>query len=219
MSSLEEDFHALGAVSGVDLTMADVGVGDVGVGGELPLVCGLSGIGTAGSTGDARLGRISIDWVLAVQPEHAGGGVVPKAHNESHSGVEGASELTHATELLVGVGVGEEGLGSGAEVVAETVEGLAGEGGGLVLNDSAALEVLSADLLHGGVVSAVFSDELGDNSDGLGGVDLVLGSGAVEVGVAVSVLSEITAILVAGTVLAISAITALLALASGGLSD
>ena len=172
MSSLEEDLHVIGAVSGVDLAIADVGERDVRVGSELPLVFRLSSIRTAGSTGDARLGRIRVDWVLAVQPEHAGGGVVPKAHNEGHSGVEGASELAHATELLVGVGVGEEGLGSGAEVVAETVEGLAGEGGGLVLNDSAALEVLSADLLHIGVVSAVFCDELGDNSDRLGGVNL-----------------------------------------------
>ena len=219
MCSLEEDFHVIGAVSGVDLAIADVRVFDVRRGGLLPLFGGLSGIRSARSTGDARLGRIRVNWVLAVQPEHAGGGVVPKAHNEGHSPLEGSSELGHATELAVGVGVGEEGLGSGAEVIRETVEGLAGEGRGLVLNDSAALDVLSADLLHSGVVSAVLSDELSDNSNRLGGVNLVLRAGSVEVGVTVSVLGEVTAIFVASTVLAISTITALLALASGGLSD
>ena len=219
MSSLEEDLHVIGAVSGVDLAIADVGERDVRVGSELPLVLRLSSIRTAGSTGDARLGRIRVDWVLAVQPEHAGGGVVPKTHDEGHSLVEGTSELGHATELLVGVGVGEEGLGSSAEVVGETVEVLAGKGGGLVLNDSATLDVLSADLFHSAVVSAVLSDELSDNSDWLGGVDLVLRARSVEVGVAVSELSEVTAIFIAGTVLAISTVTALQALASGGLSD
>ena len=172
MSSLEEDLHALGAVSGVDLAMADVRVGDIRVGGELPLISGLSGIGAAGSTGDARLGRISVNWVLAVQPEHAGGGIVPKAHNEGHTTVERSIELFHATDSLVGVGVGEDALCSRAEVVSETIVVLASEGGRFVLNDSVALDVLSADLFHGGVVSAVFCEELGDNSNRLGGVNL-----------------------------------------------
>lgn len=139
--------------------------------------------------------------------------VVPHRQSEDHSLSERISELLESTLLGVVVGIAEGSLGGCAEGIGDGVSGGSSDVRGRVGVDDAILLVLPADLNEVAVRGTVLGDELGDDGELGVGVDrLAL---AVERGVAHAVAVEITAVLVADTVVAVGAVTALGTRATG----
>lgn len=139
--------------------------------------------------------------------------VVPHRQSEDHSLSERISELLESTLLGVVVGIAEGSLGGRAEGIGDGVSGGSSDVRGRVGVDDAILLVLPADLNEVAVRGTVLGDELGDDGELGVGVDrLAL---AVERGIAHAVAVEITAVLVADTVVAVGAVTALGTRATG----
>ena len=145
--------------------------------------------------------------------------IIPERHNEDHSLLEGVTHDLKTTELLEAVGVVEDGLLSVTEVVGDRVVARdTGNGGDGVLDDLAVLNVDAADLSEVTGLGAVGSEELGNDGDGLGGVDGE--TGAEEGLVAHAEGVEVASVLVAESVVAVvGAVTAVVASAGSLLSD
>lgn len=126
--------------------------------------------------------------------------VVPQAHDEDHGGGDGIAHLGHAAEVSKDIIVAKGLLLGGAEVGGERVARVVGDGGLGVADDLAVLDVEALDL---GELAVGALDELGDDGDLLGGVDVEAGSGAVEGLDALSVGVEVAAIGVAVTGVAV----------------
>lgn len=121
--------------------------------------------------------------------------VIPDGHDENHTLLE---RSTHGSKTALSrklVGVTESSLLGGAERVGDGVAGDAGDGGLRVRNDDTVLNIESLDLGKGAGGGAVGGDELGDDSEDLGGVNSE--TSTVEVSVAHSVGVEIASISVA----------------------
>lgn len=130
-----------------NVTVANVGVGDGGIGGLRLNIGRNARVGSARTTLDTRLGRVTVDRVGRVEPESVGRMVIPDAHDEDHAALERLAHASNTTLGLEVVLVTEERLLSITEVVRDGVE--LGEGveiGVRVLNDLSILDVLAADL-------------------------------------------------------------------------
>ena len=73
------------AVGGVDFSVSDVSKDDMGVWTLGLDILWLSGVSGAGSSGNTWLGRISVSWVVRVEPEHVDCMVIPDGEDEGHS--------------------------------------------------------------------------------------------------------------------------------------
>ena len=167
-----------GGVEGADF---DVRVGNLDATTVSLDVRGLAGVGAARATLDTGEGRILVEGVVGVEPEHVHGIVVPDGEDEDHALLERLADLREAAQRLEGVGVAERGLLRRAPRVGDGVARRATDRRLRVGDDSTALHVEAADLRESSRVSAVGSDELRDNGDLLRGVDGL--SGTVEGGV------------------------------------
>ena len=108
-------------VSRTDRTDLDVGEDDGRIGALALDRGGVAGGRRAGAAGDTRLGRVLVEGVVGVEPEHLGLVVVPEGHDEDHTGVEGIAHLRETTEVLERVRVAERGLLRVAERVGDGV--------------------------------------------------------------------------------------------------
>jgi len=131
-------------------------------------------------------------------------------HAREDKGHTTLERSTHAGKTALGgerVGVAEERL------LGRAVRGRDGVVAGRlralrVGDDGVALDVKAADLAEGAAGRTRVGDELRNNCDLLGRVDLEVGAGAKEGLVALAERVEVAAILVADTVVALVAITA-----------
>lgn len=153
-----------------------------------------NGTGASGSLGEG-----------AVEPVHGDGGVVPDGEDEHHL----LELLAHLGQAALGakvVGVVKGRLLGGAKVLGDAVAGDARDLGLAVGDSLAALDVEALDLGQGAGGGAVVGDELGDDGEGLGGVEGQ--AGAVKGLVAHAVRVEVAAALVAVALAAGVAVTA-----------
>jgi hypothetical protein len=177
----------------------DVGVDDLGIGGLALDLRGLTGRGGAGTTSNTGLGCVAGGGVGGVEPEHLRGVVVPNGEDENHTLSQSLRHRAHTTMSLEGVGVTEEGLLGGAEVVGDGVEiGEAGEGGERVGDGLAVLDVEATDFGEGARSGVVVGDELGDDGEFGGSVDRL--ASAVEGSVTHTEGVEVTTIGIANTI-------------------
>lgn len=145
--------------------------------------------------------------VGAVEPVHGHSGVIPNGQDEHHV----LELLAHLGQTALGtkvIGVVEGRLLRRAKVLGDAVARNTGDLGLAVGDGLATLHVEALDLGQGAGGGAVVGDELGDNGEGLGGVEGH--AGAVKGGVAHAVRVEVAAALVA------VALAALVAVAAGG---
>lgn len=197
-----------------DIAVLDVGELDGGVGG-LGLDDGrVAGGGVAGAASGTGRGRGVGSRVGAVEPVHACGVVIPDREGEDHALAEARAHL-RKTALRREVGrVAESGLLLRAEGVGDGVGGVyARNVGHRVLDDHTVLDVDAADLAEGTGGRVVVGDELGDNGEGLRGIDSV--ASAEERLVAETVSVEVAAVLVTDTVVALVTSTTIGASAAG----
>ncbi len=174
----------------------------------------LAGICGASSTCDTRLRGIGVCGVVAVEPQHVDGVVVPQTQDQHHSGLESVTHLLQTTAVLEGIGVAEQGLLRIAVLVRHRVVGFqTGEGGVGVGDNLSVLDVEAADLAERAVGGPVGGDELGD--DGEFGVGVDCHSGTVKVRHALAEGVEIATILVANAAVAVVAVAAVVSRASG----
>lgn len=145
--------------------------------------------------------------VGAVEPVHRDSGVIPDRQDKHHV----LELLAHLGQTALGakvVGVVKGRLLRRAKVIGDAVTRHTGDLGLAVGDGLAALHVEALDLGQGAGGGAVVGDELGDDGEGLGGVEGH--ASAVKGGVAHAVRVEVAAALV--TV----ALAALVAVATGG---
>jgi hypothetical protein len=117
--------------------------------------------------------------------------VVPERHNKNHRSLKSVAHTAPSTLLLEVIGVVKDLLLLGAEVSGERVSGNSSNLGLRVGNDLAVLDVETSDLRETAVAALV---ELGDDGNLLGGVDVEVGSRAVEGLVALAVGVEIATV-------------------------
>lgn len=193
---------------GAELTDPDVGVGDLGVwcrGNEVIWVTRGLGASTTGNTGE---GLIGIEWVWGVEPVEMGSVVDPDGHGQDVATLEGVSHTLHTTVDVEVWVVTEDLLLLDTEVVVEGVFWTNSSpgvwwGG----NDDTVLDVVTSHLDEVTVVGTIGRDVLGNDSDLGVGVDGL--SWTVEVLLTLSEGVEVTAVLVANTVVSEGAVTAL----------
>lgn len=159
-----------------------------------------TGGGWAGATWATPGGLILREG--GVEPEHISFVVIPDGHNEDHTALHGITHLLETSLLLEVLGVAESFLGMIAHLIGDGVELLAhGVDSRLrMLNDLAVLDIFSSDFRE---VAVVVGNELSDNSDWLGAVNVEVGSSSIEVSDTGSEWVEVTAILVADAVVSI----------------
>lgn len=129
--------------------------------------------------------------------------VVPQAHDENHALGSSGAHLGKAALVVEGALVAEDGLLEVAVVLGDGVAGDALDERLRVLNDDAVLDVEALDLGK----TTIALDELGDDSDDLGGVNGELRAGTVERGVALAVAVEVAAIGVAVTAITVGGVS------------
>jgi hypothetical protein len=152
----------------LDIAELDAGVGEIFLN-----ISWSSRVGTAGTSGNTRLGRRTRNGVIAIQPEHVSLVVVPQAQDEDHTTVESATESLESTLLFKGVPVSKELLLVIAECVRDGVVGLHSTEVGLGVGDHfAILDPDSADFGQSSVVSSISGDKLGDNSECSAGIHI-----------------------------------------------
>lgn len=165
------------------------------------------------STGKVESSQSMLDaccFVLVMCEEEKGRGgeethVVPETHDENHGASGGGTHLGEATLVVEGALIAEDLLLGVAVVLGDGVAGDAVDGGLGVGDDDVVLDVEAGDL---GEAAVVALDELGDDGQGLCGVEGELGAGTVEGLVALAVAVEVAAVRVAVaavTVLGVSA--------------
>lgn len=132
--------------------------------------------GIAPAPRNTRLGGIPLDGVVAVEPVHGHGVIVPHAQHQHHL----LQLLAHLGQPANGgevVVVPEDGLLLRAEGVRDVVDGVDPlDGDDRVGDDFPALYVEALDGAEGSRVGAVVGDELGYDGKGLRGVDCLGGS-------------------------------------------
>jgi hypothetical protein len=153
---------------------------------------GHSGVGLdLADVGGSALVSIARTGVATVQPLHVAALVPPDTHGQDHATGHGSTHAGGSTEVHVAL------RADGLTVLIVGVVDLGGvvklDGG--ILNDLAVLDVKAVVLLED---ATVIGGELGDNGDGLGGVDLL--AETVELVVADVVGVVAAAVLVADTV-------------------
>ena len=191
------------AEGGANRTNLDVGVDNVGVG---MLGFDLSGdtrVCGAGTAGNARDGGVSVDGIVAVQPEHVGVVVIPDAKHKGHAQAEGLTHIGHTAMRCEHVDVVENVLLRIAKLGGKRISWDTGDGGLSVGNDFAILDVETLDLGQGAGVSSVISQKLGNESEWGVGIDDA--TRAIEGLISLAESIEVTSIGVAGT--AISVVT------------
>mmetsp|Transcript_56213 Transcript_56213/g.119669 ORF Transcript_56213/g.119669 Transcript_56213/m.119669 type:complete len:508 (-) Transcript_56213:79-1602(-) len=166
---------------------------------------GLAGLAAgAGAARDAGGGGGDVRGVGGVQPKHVDLGVVPQRDHQDHAAIHRLAHLLEAALPREVVGVAEHVLLNTAEVIGDGILGVAQDRSHRVFDDLSVLQEDSLDLNQVAVVLAVVGDELGDDSDGLLGVDLELSALAVEVLLAHSVVVVVAAVFVADAVVALA---------------
>ena len=130
--------------------------------------------------------------------------VVPEGHNEDHAVLHGFAHGLQAAMLLEAHVIAEIGLRSSAEIIGHGVELGSVHGDHGVADDLASLDEDTTDLDEVTVVGVVVGDELGNNSERLGGVHVEAGALAVEGLVTEAERGEVAAVLVADAVVAVS---------------
>lgn len=141
----------------------------------------------------------------AVEPVHGHSGIIPNRQDKHHV----LELLAHLGQAALGtkvIGVVESRLLRSAKVFGDAVARNTGDLGLAVGNSLATLDVEALDLGEGTGGGAVVGDELGDDGEGLGGVEGQ--TGTVEGGVAHAVRVEVAAALVAVALAARVAVTA-----------
>lgn len=197
-----------GSEGRAELTNLDVGVGDGAVWNARDKLDWVSRGGGASTTGDTRSRRVSIDRVWGIEPQEMGSEISPDRESQNVSALEGLSHILETTVNVEVRVVTEDGLLVDAELISDGVE--VTDTGPFVLglkDDFATLNPGTTDLdeVTGG--GPVVSDELGDDSDLGVGVDSL--SWTVEFLVTLTERVEITAVLVADTVVSVATVTAL----------
>jgi hypothetical protein len=180
----------------------DVGEDNAGVRAVSLKIRRLARGGRASTTGDTWLAGVSGGGVAGVEPEHVDRVVVPEGHDKDVAASKRRAHTVEATKGSERVVVAESGLLVLAEAVGDRVAGGAGDGGLGVLVHLAVLDVEALDLGQAGAGA----DELGDDGHLLLGVEG--GAGAVKVLRTHAVAVEVAAILVADTLVAVVAVTA-----------
>mmetsp|Transcript_22060 Transcript_22060/g.60270 ORF Transcript_22060/g.60270 Transcript_22060/m.60270 type:complete len:481 (-) Transcript_22060:116-1558(-) len=150
------------------------------------------------------LARGLVGGVGGVEPEHADVRVVPEREDKHHAAVHCLAHLLEAPLAREVVDVAKLLLLLGAEVVRDGVPALAAEDRCLgVGDDLAVLHVEAADFGQVARVRPVGRQELRHDGEGLGGVNLEVRTGAVEVRVAHPVGIVVAPVLVADAVVAL----------------
>lgn len=193
---------------GAQLTDLDVGVCDGAVWRGLDELIWITGGGGAGTTGNTGKGWVLVNWVWGVEPKEVGSVISPDGEGQNVSTLE---RVTHSGVSTVGVEVrvvAEDALlvdtvlvGDGVEVT-DTGPGVLG-----LKDDLAVLDPGTTDLDEFTGCGHIVSDELGDDSDLLGGIDGL--SWTVEVLFTLTEGVEVATVLVANTSISVVAITAL----------
>ncbi len=181
---------------GSDVAKLDVGVDDLSTAaGRFDLGWDTRGSG-ASTTSDTGLGCVGVGRVIAIEPKHADGGIVPQTHDEDGGPRE---RLAQRGETTLGLELGvvtEDGLLLVAEVSRDGVDDVdAGDVDSRVLDDYAVLKVQALDLNERAGRSSAVGDELSDDGELLAGIDSA--SGAVETSVAHAVGVEVATVGVA----------------------
>lgn len=125
--------------------------------------------------------------------------VVPDRNDESHAASESLGHLAQTSLDFEVVLVSHPALDVVTECVSDGIVVSSVDGHLWGLNGLSVLDVLSSDLYNLSIVSSRVSEELGDDGERLGGVDVEVASWSVEVDVSVSMRGEVTAVLVADT--------------------
>jgi len=157
----------------------------------------LSRVFGAGTSGDTWFGWISVSWVVRVEPKHVDCVVIPDGKDKSHSCGEGLGHLAHTSLSGEVVLVTKPSFDGGAEVVAESLVVFTSNIHRWGLNNLSVLDVLSPDLYDFSAVCSVMGEELCNNLEFLGGVNIELASWSIESVVSMSKGGEIATIFVA----------------------
>lgn len=189
--------------SRTNVTEFDVRVDDLRVGNVVLNIGGHSGSSGTCSARNAWSAWVRCDGVVAVQPQHIRGVVVPDGEYKHHTRRHALRDARHTAVCAEAVAVAErllrvvaEGLGDGV------VRSHAGDVDLAVLDDLAVLHVDAANFLESARSSAAVGDELSDDSHLLGGIDRL--ARAVEVLVAHAERVEIAPVGIAGTAVAVA---------------
>jgi hypothetical protein len=152
-------------VGGVDGTSLDVGVDDVRAGLASFDICRLAAGGRACSSGNtwAR----SSGWVVAVEPEHGVGVIIPEGENENHTGLVSCGHGSKASVLVIAVSVVEHSLLFLAVSRGDRVSGDTWDGGLRVGDDNTVLDIEALNLVQVTAGSSTVGQELSDDSEDL----------------------------------------------------
>lgn len=131
--------------------------------------------------------------------------VIPDAHDEDHTSLEGCAHVGEATVRGEIVGVAEDRLLGSAEGGGDRVAAGASDGGNGVGDDDAVLDVEALDVGEGAGGSSVVGNELGDDGELGLGVDGL--AWAVEVEVALAVRVEVASIRITGSSITVGAVS------------
>lgn len=182
--------------SRADRSILDVRVGHRGTAALRLNLLRVTGVWLAGATSDTGGGCVSVFWVAAVQPHHAGMVVIPYTEGQNHGG-QGVAHTLESPVLREDVVIAECLLLGSAEVggdrvTSDTVNVRCGIG-----DDFTALHVEALDLRQGPRVGAISSNELGYHRNWGGRVNQL--AGAIERLIAHAVSVEVTTIRVASS--------------------
>ena len=157
----------------------------------------LSRVFGAGTSGDTWFGWISVSWVVRVEPKHVDCMVIPDGKDKSHSCGEGLGHLAHTSLSGEVVLVTEPSLDGGAEVVAESLVLFTSNSHRWGINDLSVLDIFSSNLNDFSAICSVVGEELSNNLEFLGGVNLELAAWSIESAFSMSEGGEIATIFVA----------------------
>ena len=82
----------------------------------------------AGSTGNTWLGWVSINWGVAVEPEHVCGVIIPEGERQNHAVLESLGHGGKSTVKVVDVLITEHSLLGLAEAISKRVTRVASDG-------------------------------------------------------------------------------------------
>jgi hypothetical protein len=192
-------------ISGVEITISDVGVYNLNAGGVLLNSVWVARVGSTSTTSSARAGGVS--WVGRVEPKHVHCVIIPYRERENHAVGEGITHGSKTAILLEAIVVSEDRLLSIAVSVGDGVDSIhTCNVADRVFDHSAILDILAADLSELTRAGAIRSDELSDNGELLVGVDRH--SWAVKGRVSLAVRVEVASILITNTLVTLVAVTA-----------
>ena len=162
-----------------------------------------AGVCGAGATADTGDGGVLVQGIVRIQPQHVGLLIIPKRHHQHHTPVQSLSHGLQATLPSEVVDVPKGRLHVRADLVGDRIARHPGQRHVGVRDDFAILHIESADVDEVPIICVALSDELGDNGHLLPGVQLKVLAPAIEVPGTETIGVEITAILVADTIVAL----------------